>query len=107
MSELNNGNTVPENNGTVAGETPVAQQNPSVQPVVATTPAPVQQTNEPGFIKRNWKKIAVGAGAVLTAVGSAFVAYKKGKQSGYCAGVDTMNQLNSDGSVSPLDPNVE
>lgn len=103
---VNNGT---ENANNVNGQVPAAEQNPqaapqAAQPVVVVQQQPAATVKQDGWFKRNWKKVAIGAGTVLTAVGSAVVAYKKGKQQGVCVGMDMSN---NDGSISPLDPNVE
>lgn len=99
-----------EENGTqtqeVKTEVTQEQQNntPVAQPQTQVATAPVQQieTKQPGWFKRNWKKVAAGTAAVVTTVGSAIVAYRKGKQAGYsCAMPQDGNEY------SPLDPNVE
>ena len=66
---------------------PVQQQNdvPAPEP----TPAPQQTAEEQkgGFgtwVKRHWKGLVAGATATAAAVGSAVVAYKKGKAAGQC-----------------------
>ena len=66
-----------------------------------------EEQKEGGFgawLKRHWKGVTAGGAGLAAAAASTVVAYKKGKQ----LGVDhTVQYYNSDGSVSPLDPNVE
>lgn len=90
------------NDGAV--EAAVEQQQPMqpqmTQPVTVATVEPPKQ---PNWFKRNWKKVAAGAAAVTAAVGSAFVAYNKGKQAGAAAYYPPQ----SDGEDYSLNPNME
>lgn len=93
---------VVNNDGAV--EAAVEQQQP-MQPQV-TQPAAVatvEPPKQPNWFKRNWKKVAAGAAAVTAAVGSAFVAYNKGKQAGAAAYYPPQ----SDGEDYSLNPNNE
>lgn len=83
----------------------VAEQQQPMQPQV-TQPAAVvtaEPPKQPNWFKRNWKKVAAGAAAVTAAVGSAFVAYNKGKQAGAASYYPPQN----DGEDYSLNPNIE
>lgn len=81
MSEVNK---TMENQGQPMNDGAVpAQTNETPAQTVATTPAAAPtEEKKPNWFKRHWKAVAAGAGAVVTAVGSAVVAYKKGKANG-------------------------
>ena len=68
---------------------------------------PKKEEQKEGFgawLKRHWKGVTAGGAGLGAAAASVVLAYKKGKQ----IGVDqTVQYYNTDGSVSPLDPNVE
>lgn len=68
-------------------------------------PKKEEQKEEFGaWLKRHWKGVTAAGTGLAAAAASTVLAYKKGKQ----IGVDqTVGYYNSDGSVSPLDPNVE
>ena len=103
MNNVNNGttqNTNPETtNGQAAPQQPAQPQQ--VATVLAQQPAVTEQ--QPGWFKRNWKKIVGTTAAVGTVIASAAVAFGKGKKAGIAEGL-TMQQ--DDGAISPLDPNV-
>ena len=92
---------VVNNDGAV--EAAVEQQQP-MQPQVTqpTMVVPAEPPKQPNWFKRNWKKVAAGAAAVTAAVGSALVAYNKGKQAGAA-----YYQPQSDGEDYSLNPNIE
>jgi hypothetical protein len=80
MSEQN-GNVTVENGQQVQQTV----EQPAVQQPVQQAAAPAQQQVEPpkpNWFKRHWKGVTAGAVGLVTAVGSAFVAYKKGKAAG-------------------------
>lgn len=107
-NEIVNGTQVmgtPVNAGTEGG-TP-AQDNVQNQPIpVVATPVPVTtQPQQDGWWKRNWKKVTGAAAAVVTVVGSALVAYNKGKAD---ATPPVQNQPQGyDPAEYALNPNVE
>ena len=72
-----------QNNGQVQQGQPVAQNAPTQQTGGAPQPQiVVVQEQKENWFKRNWKKILAGTAAVGGVVGSAFVAYNKGKKAG-------------------------
>lgn len=75
-----NGNVTVENGQQVqqTAEQPAVQQPVQQAAVPAQTAEPPKQN----WLKKHWKGVTAGAAAVVTAVGSAFVAYKKGKAAG-------------------------
>lgn len=74
-TQNNGGQQVPEAQGTQVSQQPAnAQTNPPTQTVT--------EPPKPNWFKRHWKGVTAGAVGVVTAVGSAFVAYKKGKAAG-------------------------
>lgn len=63
------------------------QQQPAEGNVVFVVPqnqmpGQPQQEQKESWLKKHWKVLLAGAGAVATAVGSGFVAYNKGKNAG-------------------------
>lgn len=61
----------------------VNEANVQEQPVVQVQVAPVeQQPKKENWFKRHWKAVAGGTAGLAAVVGSAFVAYRKGKQAG-------------------------
>lgn len=75
-----NGNVTVENGQQVQQTV----EQPAVQQPVQQAAAPAQTAEPPkqNWLKKHWKGVTAGAAAVVTAVGSAFVAYKKGKAAG-------------------------
>jgi len=57
------------------------------------------------WLKKHWKGVTAGAVAIGGGIGSAFMAYRKGKSVGVAQTVNYYEQPQQ--SVSPLDPNVE
>lgn len=57
------------------------------------------------WLKKHWKGVTAGAALIGGGIGSAFVAYRKGKSVGVAQTVNYYEQPQQ--SVSPLDPNVE
>lgn len=86
--------------GQVVQTAPVPQQVPMQQVPVQTV---VQaQPEQPGFWKRNWKKILAIGGAVTAALGSAGAAFAIGKKHGQ----QQCYSPSDDGYDNPLNPNV-
>lgn len=56
------------------------------------------------WLKKHWKGVTAGAVAIGGGIGSAFVAYRKGKSVGVA---QTVNYYEQPQQTSPLDPNVE
>ena len=96
------------NNGTQVGENNNGTNSQQVQQPVAQQPAPMQPQpvvipeQKENWFKKNWKKLLAGTAAVGGVVGSAFVAYNKGKQ----AGADNVCYPPNDDEDYSLNPNV-
>lgn len=93
-----NENPVPNDGAMDANTTPPAQNTPAQQTAATTT----EQAKKPNWVKRNWKKILAGAGAVIAVVGSGVAAYSRGKK----AGVQIGYAQQPDQEDYSLDPNV-
>lgn len=102
MSEVNKTMENQEQQKVNDGAVPAQTTEAPAQPVTTTPAAAPTEEKKPNWFKRHWKAIAAGTGAALTAVGSAVVAYKKGKQNGI-ASVPIQPMETEDYS---LDPNV-
>lgn len=71
------------------------------QVVVVQQPAEPEKQGFGAWCKRNWKKLAAGATALLAAGGSAVVAYKKGKAAGIMSVPVPQQQEQDDYSLNP------
>lgn len=101
-----NGNQKQQNGTTGEVVTQPVQETVPVQTeaqvvVVQQQPAEPEKQGFGAWCKRNWKKLAAGATALLAAGGSAVVAYKKGKAAGIMSVPVPQQQEQDDYSLNP------